>query len=190
MTDITKTFRALIKAKQVSSETSLRLNKPAKKPEHISTRFLSQAKLILSEIIKLKTQLIECRTDYLSPPYLLYTKNRIMTDQQRIEFEEKIEKQIKHCREELEKLKTSIGKTSYSGQRRTHYSLVSAYLERDLVQCTKIYSEQKCLRYKRESERKKLGRLDQEEQQMLLKINATKSRRIATETIEARTKLV
>lgn len=176
MTDITKAFRALIKANQSSGDPSLRLQKPSKKPEHISTRFLSQAKLILSDINNLKHLLIEGRTNYLSPSYLLSTTNRIMTDQQRLDFEEKVEKQIKQCREELEKLKASIGQISFSGQRRFHYELVGAYLERDLVQCTKIYTEQKCLRHKRETERKKIGRLDHEEQQMLLNINAKRQR--------------
>ena len=170
MTDITKTFRALIKAKQVSSDFHLNLNRRAKKPEQISTRFLSQAKLILNDIFKLKHSLIESRTNYLSPSYLLSTCNRIMNDEQRLHFEQQIETQIKQCRDELEKLKTSIGTISFSGQRRSHYELVTAYLERDLVQCTKIYSEQKCLRYKRESERKKIGRLDHDEQQMLFSI--------------------
>ena len=168
MTDITKTFRALIKAKQVSSDLSLNPNKRVKKPEQTSIRFLAQAKLILNDIFKLKHSLIESRTNYLSPSYLLSSANRIMNDEQRLHFEQQIETQIKQCRDELEKLKSSIGTISFSGQRRSHYELVAAYLERDLVKCTKIYSEQKCLRYKRESERKKIGRLDHDEQKILL----------------------
>jgi syntaxin 18 len=145
MTDITKTFRALIKAKQVSADIPVNSSKRTKKNEHTSTRFLSQAKLILKDILKLKQLLIDSRTNYLSPSYLLSTTNRIMTDWQRVDFEQQIEQQIKQCRDELDKLKTSIGQISFSGQRRSHYELVGAYLERDLVQSTKIYSEQKCL---------------------------------------------
>jgi hypothetical protein len=167
MTDITKIFRAFIKAKQVSNDFNLGLNKRIKNTEKISTGFLSQAKLILNDIIKLKYFLLESRTNYLSPSYLLTSTNKIMTDDQRLDYEYNIEKQIKQCRDNLEKLKLSIGQICFQGQRRSHFELVCAYLERDLVECTKIYSEQKCLRYKRESERKKIGRLDNDDQRVL-----------------------
>jgi hypothetical protein len=171
MTDITKTFRALIKAKQTSINANLNLSKRVKKPEKNSNQFLSQAKIILNDVIKLKCLLIESRGQYLSPSYLLSTSNRVMTDEQRVDFEHKVRNQIKQCRDDLEKLKTSIGQISFSGQRRSHYELVCAYLERDLVQCTKIYSEQNCLRHKRESERKKIGRLDHDEQRILSRLD-------------------
>jgi hypothetical protein len=184
MTDITKTFRALIKAKQVSADIPVNSSKRTKKNEHTSTRFLSQAKLILKDILKLKQLLIDSRTNYLSPSYLLSTTNRIMTDWQRVDFEQQIEQQIKQCRDELDKLKTSIGQISFSGQRRSHYELVGAYLERDLVQSTKIYSEQKCLRYKRESERKKIGRLDHSEQQLLVHAQENRSTTHVNEPVD------
>lgn len=164
MTDITKIFRAFIKAKQVSIDVNLGLNnKRLKKNEKNSTGFLSRAKLILNDIIKLKYSLLEARTSYLSPFYLLSPTNKIMNDEQRLNFECYIEKQIKQCRDSLEELKSSIGKI-FQGQRRSHYELVCTYLERVLVECTKIYSELKCLRYKRETERKKIGRLDNDDQ--------------------------
>jgi hypothetical protein len=171
MTDITKLFRALIKAKQVSNDFNLGLTKPIKKNEKISKGFLFHAKIILNDIIKLKDLLLECRTNYLSPSYLLSTTNKIMNDEERLNFEYNVEKQIKQCRDNLEQLRTSIGQICFQGQRRSHFELVCAYLERDLVECTKIYSEQKCLRYKRESERKKIGRLDHENQRVLLKFD-------------------
>jgi len=177
MTDITKIFRAFIKAKQVSNDFNLGLNKRVKNTEKISTGFLSRAKLILNDIIKLKCILLESRTNYLSPSYLLTSTNKIMTDNQRLDFEYNIEKQIKQCRNDLEELKSSIGQICFQGQRRSHFELVCAYLERDLVECTKIYSEQKCLRYKRESERKKIGRLDNGDQRILLNIEKNNTRK-------------
>ncbi len=181
MTDITKIFRAFIKAKQASNDFNLGLNKRPKKNEKISTSFLSQAKLILNDIIKLKCFLLEFRTNYLSPSYLLTSTNKIMTDEQRQEFECNIEKQIKQCRTNLEQLKSSIGQICFQGQRRSHFELVCAYLERDLVECTKIYSEQKCLRYKRESERKKIGRLDTDDQRVILNVDRSNTRKNLTE---------
>jgi hypothetical protein len=192
MTDITKIFRAFIKAKQVSNDFKLGLNKRLKKNEKISTGFLSRAKIILNDIIKLKYFLLESRTNYLSPFYLLSSTNKIMNDEQRLDFEYHIEKQIKQCRDDLEQLKSSIGQICFQGQRRSHFELVCAYLERDLVECTKIYSEQKCLRYKRESERKKIGRLDNEDQRVLLNFEKNNSRkkpddtRLTTTTTENR----
>ncbi len=177
MTDITKTFRAYIKAKQASNDFNLGLAKRPKKSEKISTSFLSQAKAILNDIIKLKCFLLECRTNYLSPFYLLTPTNKIMTDEQRLDFECSVEKQIKQCRTDLEQLRSSIGQICFQGQRRSHFELVCAYLERDLVECTKIYSEQKCLRYKRESERKKIGRLDTDDQRAILNIDRNNTRK-------------
>jgi hypothetical protein len=177
MTDITKIFRAFIKAKQISNDFNLGLNKRIKNTEKISTGFLSRAKLILNDIIKLKCILLESRTNYLSPSYLLTPTNKIMTDDQRLDFEYNIEKQIKQCRNDLEELKSSIGQICFQGQRRSHFELVCAYLERDLVECTKIYSEQKCLRYKRESERKKIGRLDNGDQRILLNFEKNNTRK-------------
>ena len=135
MTDITKIFRAFIKAKQVSNDFNLGLTKRSKNKEKISTGFLSRAKIILNDIMKLKTYLIESRTNYLSPFYLLSTTNTIMNDEQRADFEQNIEKQIKQCRDDLEQLKLSIGQICFQGQRRSHFELVCAYLERDLVEC-------------------------------------------------------
>ena len=181
MTDITKIFRAFIKAKQVSTDFNLGLNKRAKKTEKISTGFLSRAKLILNDIIKLKAILLESRTNYLSPFYLSSPTNKIMNEEQRLEYETQMEKQIKQCRADLEQLKSSIGQICFQGQRRSHFELVCAYLERDLVECTKIYSEQKCLRYKRESERKKIGRLDTDDQRVLLNVNQNNIRKRSTD---------
>jgi hypothetical protein len=177
MTDLTKIFRAFIKAKQVSNDFNLGLTKRAKKTEKISTGFLSRAKIILNDIIKLKYFLLESRTNYLSPFYLLSPTNKIMNDEQRLDFECHIEKQIKQCRDDLEQLKSSIGQICFQGQRRSHFELVCAYLERDLKECTKIYSEQKCLRYKRESERKKIGRLDNDDQRIIFNFDKTNSRK-------------
>jgi len=177
MTDITKIFHAFIKAKQVSNDFNPGLNKRVKKTGKISTGFLSRAKLILNDIIKLKCFLLESRTNYLSPFYLLSPINKIMNDDQRLDFEYNIEKQIKQCRDNLEQLRLSIGHICFQGQRRSHFELVCAYLERDLVECTKIYSEQKCLRYKRESERKKIGRLDNDDQRVILNFNKNNTRK-------------
>jgi hypothetical protein len=177
MTDITKIFRAFIKAKQASNDFNLGLNKRPKKSEKISTSFLSQAKVILNDIIKLKCFLLESRTNYLSPFYLLTPTNKIMNDEQRLSFECNMEKQIKQCRADLEQLKSSIGHICFQGQRRSHFELVCAYLERDLVECTKIYSEQKCLRYKRETERNKIGRLDTDDQRIILNVDKNNTRK-------------
>ena len=176
MSDITKTFRALVKAKKVSTDVNPNAKTTIKKPEHVSTRFLSQAKVILNELTKLKIFLLESRTDYLSPPYLISSVNRIMDDEKRIHYEHDVEKRLKAARGELEKLRSSIGHISFSGQRRSHYEFVTAHLERDLVLCTKIYGEQKCLRYKRESERKKIGRLDHENRQILATLDLNQLR--------------
>src|SRR5690348_16665826 len=121
MTDNTKIFRAFIKAKQVSNGFNLGLNKRIiKKTEKISTGFLSRAKLILNDIIKLKYFLLESRTNYLSPFYLSSITNKIMNEEQRLDFEYNIEKQIKQCRDDLEQLKSSIGHICFQGQRRSH----------------------------------------------------------------------
>lgn len=184
MTDITKIFRAFIKAKQVSNDFNLGLNKRTKKTEKISTSFLSRAKLILNDIMKLRSILLESRTNYLSPFYLSTPTNKIMNEEQRLEYESQMEKQIKQCRADLEQLRTSIGQICFQGQRRSHFELVCAYLERDLVECTKIYSEQKCLRYKRESERKKMGRLDTDDQRILLNVNQNSIRKKSAEEIK------
>ena len=178
MTDITKIFRALIKAKQITSDINLGRNKYEKNNEKISTNFLSQAKIIFNDIIKLKRFLLESRTIYLSPSYLLSSTNKTMNDEQRLDFEYHIEKQIKEYRDDLEQLKISIGKICFQGQRRSHFELVCAYLERDLIECTKIYSEQKCLKYKRESERKKIGRLDTDNQRIVLDFNRKNNQRM------------
>ncbi|CAF1099189.1 unnamed protein product [Adineta steineri] len=178
MTDITKIFRAIIKAQQASNRD---LNRSPRTPSRWSTGFLSRAKTILNDIIKLKYLLLESRTNYLSPFYLLSTTNKIMNDEQRLEFERNIEKQIIRCRDDLEQLKSSIGLICFEGQRRSHCELVYAYLERDLVQCTKIYSEQKCLRYKRETERKKIGRLDNDVYRTILNFERKNTRKL-TET--------
>ena len=77
----------------------------------------------------------------------------------------------------LEQLKSSIGQICFQGQRRSHFELICNYLERDLIQCTKIYSEQKCLRYKRESERKRIGRLDYDKQLVMFDFNKTSIRK-------------
>ncbi|CAF4499116.1 unnamed protein product [Rotaria socialis] len=184
MTDITKTFRAYVKAQQVTTDCSLGLNKRVKKTEKISTSFLSKAKLILNDIIKLKRILLDSRTTYLSPFYLLSSINKIMNDEQRHDFEQTIEEQIKQSRVDLEKLKLSIGQICFQGQRRSHFELVCAYLERDLVECTKIYSEQKCLRYKCESERKKIGRLDNDDQRILFNLNKNNNRKKSNDPID------
>jgi len=184
MTDVTKIFRAIIKAKQVSNDFNLGLNKRVKKSEKISTGFLSQAKLILNNIIKLKCFLLESRTNYLSPFYLLSTTNKIMNDDQRLNFEQDAGKQIIQCRDDLDRLKTSIGHICFQGQRRSHFELVCAYLERDLVECIKIYSEQKCLRYKRETERKKIGRLDNDNQRVMLHFDTNNNRKKAENPID------
>ncbi|CAF0895114.1 unnamed protein product [Rotaria sordida] len=184
MTDITKVFRAVIKAKHVTKDFNLGLNKHVKKSEKISTNFLSRAKLILNDIIKLKNILLNSRTIYLSPYYLLSSTNKIMNDEQRQEFECNMEKQIKQCRDNLEQLKSSIGQICFQGQRRTHFELVCAYLERDLVECTKIYSEQKCLRYKCESERKKIGRLDTDDQRVILNLHKNNNRKKTNDFID------
>ncbi|CAF2140129.1 unnamed protein product [Rotaria magnacalcarata] len=184
MTDITKTFRAYIKAQQVTTDCNLGLNKRVKKTEKISTSFLSQAKLILNDIIKLKRILLDSRTIYLSPFYLLSSTNKIMNDEQRHDFEQTIEEQIKQSRVDLEKLKLSIGQICFQGQRRSHFELVCAYLERDLVECTKIYSEQKCLRYKCESARKKIGRLDNDDQRILFNLNKSNNRKKSNDSID------
>lgn len=181
MTDITKIFRAFIKAKQVSNDFNLGLNNRTNKTEKISTGFLARAKLILNDIIKLKSILLESRTNYLSPFYLSSSTNKIMNEEQRLNYECQIEKQIKQCRADLEQLKSSIGQICFQGQRRTHFELVCAYLERDLVECTKIYSEQKCLRYKRETERKKIGRLDTDDQRVTLNFNPNTIRKKSTD---------
>ncbi|CAF4886797.1 unnamed protein product [Rotaria sp. Silwood1] len=185
MTDITRVFRAVIKAKQVTNDFNLSLNKCVEKNEKISTKFLSRAKLILNDIIKLKHVLLKSRTIYLSPHYLLSSTNKIMNDEQRQEFEHNIEKQIKQCRHDLEQLKSSIGQICFQGQRRSHFELVCAYLERDLVECTKIYSEQKCLRYKRESERKKIGRLDTDNQHVILNIHKNDNRKKTNDLVDS-----
>jgi hypothetical protein len=110
-----------------------------------------------------------------------------MNDEQRLNFEHNIEKQIKQCRDDLEQLKSSIGQICFQGQRRSHFELVCAYLERDLVECTKIYSEQKCLRYKRESERKKIGRLDNENQRVILNFERNNQRKQSNDLTENNT---
>lgn len=184
MTDITKTFRACIKAKQVANDINLGLDKRSKKAEKISKSFLSEAKLILNNIVKLKKTLLDSRTIYLSPFYLLSSTNNVMNDEQRHDFEQNIEERIKECRDQLEKLKSSIGQICFQGQRRSHFELISAYLERDLVECTKIYSEQKCLRYKCESERKKIGRLDNDDQRIILNLNKINTQRKSSEPID------
>lgn len=187
MTDITKVFRALIKAKQASSDLTSMSSKRSKKTEKISTDFLSRAKQIFTDIIKLKSFLLESRTNYLSPFYLLSPMNKIMNDEQRSTFETNIENQIKQCRDQLEQLKTSIGQICFQGQRRSNFEFVCAYLERHLVECTKIYSEQKCLRYKRESERKKIGRLDTDDQRVTFNFEQTTIRkRLNTVTDETK----
>lgn len=177
MTDITKIFRAVIKAKQVADDHNHGLHKRSKKTEKISTGFLSRAKQILNDIKKLKSVLLDSRTIYLSPVYLVSPTNKVMNDQQRLDFEHNVEKQIKKCRDDLEELKASIGQICFQGQRRSNFELVCSYLERDLVQCTKIYSEQKCLRYKCESERKKIGRLDNEDQHAILNFDRSNKRK-------------
>lgn len=171
MTDLTKKFRALIQAQRVSSTLNANIVKPTKRVEHISTRFLSQAKGILNDLMKLQRFLIESRTNYLSPVYLLPTIKRASDETQNSQYEKEVERQFAQIREQLETLKSSIGHISFSGQRRSHYELVSAYLERELIKCTKIYSEQKCLRYKRESERQKIGRLDHDDQEILTRFS-------------------
>ncbi|CAF0866658.1 unnamed protein product [Didymodactylos carnosus] len=188
MTDVTKLFRTLIKAKRAtadiptdqSSTTNSLQDELGLKRRHLpprsvhdnnnsnnnddnsdKTSFTNRAKIILNSIVTLKQFLIDNRSMYLCPKYLrTITSKTSASITDHLRFEQTSEKQIKQYRLSIDQLKVFIGHICYSGQRRLHYESICSYLANELIECTKIYTEEKSLRYKRELERKRIARLD------------------------------
>ncbi|XP_044002449.1 syntaxin-18 [Aphidius gifuensis] len=157
--DVSSLFRASVKTislRQKNLDTDV--TKPILRKRRQESAFRKKTESLVNEISKLQSFLLENRSSYLNFAHHLAVKERI-GDVERNQIDNQVQKIISSSLQTIDDLKNEISNVEFS-QNFKHKKNIIYHIEEYLKNVSKIYTEQKAMRVKKEMELRKMSKFD------------------------------
>lgn len=172
--DITLLFKASVKTVKTRNK-AIGLAFDSQKEELLkrsrpSNGFSFKAKEVISNITKLKDFLLQHRKDYVNLGSLVSSDVTRMTDTERDQIDQDAQIFMRTCSDAIKQLRIEGERQIVPLQIKEHHGAMLDLVEVYLKGVCKLYSEQRAIRVKRVVDKKRLSRLEPEQQS---KVKAT-----------------
>ncbi|XP_063046497.1 syntaxin-18 [Engraulis encrasicolus] len=166
--DITPLFKASVKTVKTRNKV-IGLPFDSQKDELLkrsrpSTGFSSKAKEVISNISKLKDFLLQHRKDYVNLGSLISSDVTHMTDTERDQIDQDAQIFMRTCSDAIKQLRVEAERQNIPLQIKEHHGAMLDLVELYLKGVCKLYSEQRAIRVKRVVDKKRLSRLEPDQQ--------------------------
>ncbi|XP_020668961.1 syntaxin-18 isoform X1 [Pogona vitticeps] len=125
--------------------------------------FTGKAREVVNNIGKLKDFLLQHRKEYINAYSHVMSEYVRMTDNERDQIDQDAQIFMRTCADAIQQLRTEAHKDIHSPQVKQHREAVLDFIGDYLKRVCKLYSEQRAIRVKRVVDKKRLSRLEHEQ---------------------------
>ncbi|KAJ7329621.1 hypothetical protein JRQ81_015795 [Phrynocephalus forsythii] len=127
------------------------------------SEFTGRAREVVNNIGKLKDFLLQHRRDYINAYSHVMSEYVRMTDNERDQIDQDAQIFMRTCADAIQQLRTEAHKDIHSPQVKQHREVVLDFIRDYLKRVCKLYSEQRAIRVKRVVDKKRLSKLEPEQ---------------------------